>query len=131
MSVTGALEVLTAALEAAGLRVAVRDGDITPPVVYVRIGAVSDMGAPLAGDTVTTFWVHYIPVRGVDNLTGDADALDRIYAALSPLTSAELAATASSVTAKGEPWPCYRIDAPLWADAARTPQERITNADDR
>jgi hypothetical protein len=116
VSVTGALATLTAALEAAGVRVAIRDGDITPPVAYVRIGAVSDLGAPLDGDTVTTFWVHYIPVRGVDNLAGDADALDRIYAALSPLTTAELATAASSVTAKGEPWPCYRLDVPLWAE---------------
>ena len=96
MSVAAAVAELVAALEGTGLRVAVRDGDITPPVVYVRIGTVSDAGAPLAGGTLCGFYVYYIPIRGVDNLAGDAEALDALYAALSPLAWADLNATAST-----------------------------------
>ena len=118
MSITAAVDELVAALESSGVRVAVRDGDITPPVAYVRIGSVSDAGVPLTGGTLTVFYVYYIPVRGVDNLAGDAAALDAIYAALSPLTWAELAATASSVTVKNDTWPCYRLDVSLCADVS-------------
>lgn len=110
MSVAAAVVELVAALESTGLRVAVRDGDLTPPVVYVRIGTVSDAGAPLAGGTMTVFYAYYIPIRGVDNLAGDADALDALFAALSPLAWADVAATASSVTVKNDTWPCYRLD---------------------
>lgn len=115
MTISATVTDLVAALEDAGLRVAVRDGDITPPVVYVRIGTVSDLGGPLAGALTTVFYVYYIPIRGVDNLAGDAAALDQIYAALSPITWAELTATASSVTVKNETWPAYRLDVALAA----------------
>lgn len=118
MSVTAALADVVAALEASGLRVAVRDGDITPPVVYIRIGTVSDQGAPLAGGTLTQFYLYLIPIRGVDNIAGDAEALDTLYAALSPLAWADLTATASSVTVKNDTWPCYRLDLSIAATAA-------------
>jgi hypothetical protein len=113
VSVTAALAELVTALGAAGLRVAVRDGDITPPVVYIRIGTASDAGGPLTGSPMTVFYVHYIPIRGVENLAGDADALDTIFAALTPLTWTELTATNTSVTVKNDSWPCYRLDAAL------------------
>ena len=118
MSVTAALADVTAALEASGLRVAIRDGDITPPVVYVRIGTVSDQGAPLAGGTLTQFYLYFIPIRGVDNLAGDAETLDTLYSALSPLAWADLTTTASSVTVKTDTWPCYRLDLSVAALAA-------------
>jgi hypothetical protein len=109
---------LVAALEAAGLRVAVRDGDITPPVVYIRIGTGSSIGGSLAVPATTVFYVYYIPVRGVDNLTGDAAALDTVMEALTSITWAEVTFTASSVTVKNETWPCYRLDVALAATAA-------------
>lgn len=113
MTVAAALTELTAALEAAGIRVAVRDGDITPPVAYVRIGTVSDAGGVLTGNTLTMFYLHYIPIRGVDNLAGDADALDALYDALSPIAWGELTATETSVTVRNDTWPCYRLDVSL------------------
>ena len=123
MSITAALADVVAALEASGLRVAVRDGDITPPCVYIRIGTVSDQGAVLAGGTLTQFYVYFIPIRGVDNIGGDAEALDTLYAALSPIAWANLTATASSVTVKNDTWPCYRLDLSVAAAAAIT--ERV------
>jgi hypothetical protein len=113
VSVAAAVDELVDALEAAGLRVAVRDGDITPPCVYVRIGTVTEAGAPLSGGQVTLFYVYLIPIRGVDNLAGDADALDSVYAALSPLAWAEIVTTATSVTVRNDTWPCYRLDVSL------------------
>ena len=56
MSVTATVWAVGAALSAAGLRLAVRDGDITPPVIYLRIGQVTDSGQVLAGGTVTTMY---------------------------------------------------------------------------
>jgi hypothetical protein len=117
MSIAAALAEVVAAVEAAGVRVAIRDGDITPPAVYIRIGSVSDQGVPLAGGTMTGFYLYFIPIRGVDNLAGDADTLDALYAALAPLAWADLTATASSVTVKNDTWPCYRLDLSV-ADAA-------------
>ena len=89
-----------AALEGAGLPVAVRDGDITPPVVYLKLGTATDEGGPLEGSRLAVFYVHYIPIRGVDNLAGDADALDVIYDALAPIAWAALTATSTTVTVK-------------------------------
>ena len=110
MSISAAVLAVVDALETAGLRVAVRDGDLTPPCVYIKIGTTTDAGVPLTGGVLTTFYVYYVPVRGVDNLAGDAAALDQIYEALTPLTWTALAATASSVTVKNDTWPCYRLD---------------------
>lgn len=110
MSVAAAAAELIEALESSGLRVAVRDGDITPPCAYIRIGTVSDAGVPLDGATLTLFYVYYIPIRGVDNLPGDAAALDALYTALTPLAWTELTTTSSSVTIKNDSWPCYRLD---------------------
>jgi hypothetical protein len=124
VSIREAADDLVAALEAAGLRAAVRDGDITPPVVYLQIGTVSDAGAVLSGGTVVVFYVYYLPIRGIDNLAGDADALDAIYGALEPLAWAELAATRTSVTIKNETWPCYRLDVALMSAPAPEPAER-------
>jgi hypothetical protein len=110
VSVAAALAELVDALDAADIRVALRDGDITPPVCYVRIGTVTDSGTVLAGGTLTGFYLYYIPIRGVDNLAGDADALDALYDALTPLAWTELTTVASSVTVKNDTWPCYRLD---------------------
>ena len=118
--ITDAADAVVAALTAEGLNVAVRSGDITAPVVYLQIGAVSDLGATLTGGVVVTFWCFYIPVRGLDNLAADADALDRLYAALAPLGATELVTTRTSVTVNQDTWPCYRADA---AVMALTPQE--------
>jgi hypothetical protein len=112
------------ALTAAGLRVAERYGDITPPVCYLQIGTVSTAGGVLAGATVTTLYVYYIPVRGVDNLAGDAGGLDRLFAAVTPLAVADLVATRTSVTVNADTWPCYRADlAVLATETAATLQE--------
>ena len=121
MTIRDAAADLVATLEAGGLRTAVRDGDITPPVVYIQIGTVSDAGAVLSGGTVVMFYVYYIPIRGIDNLAGDADALDALYTALTPLAWAELAGTRTSVTIKNETWPCYRLDVALMAAPAPEP----------
>ena len=110
-----ALAEAVAALESQGLRVAVRSGDLTPPCVYVQIGGASDDGAPLAGGLTTTLWVYWLPIRGVENLPGDAAALDSIYAALTPLTMATLTATRTSVTISNDTWPGYRADVSLLA----------------
>jgi hypothetical protein len=101
---------VVAALEAAGLRVAERSGDITPPVCYLQLGQVTNAGTMLAGGILTTLYVHYIPVRGLDNLAGDAEALDALYAALGPLAALDLVATRTSVTITNDTWPCYRAD---------------------
>ena len=110
-----ALAEIVAALEAAGCRTAVRSGDITPPVFFVELGQSSDLGAPLSGGGVATFWVYYIPVRGLGNTSGDCDAIDALYAALSPLAAAELVTTKTSVTISNDTWPCYRADLAVMA----------------
>ena len=110
-----ALAAAVAAIEAHGLRVALRSGDITPPVVYIQIGTATDMGGPLEGGRIPTFWAYYIPVRGLDNATGDAAALDALYDALSPITAAEMVVTRTSVTVNNETWPAYRADAAILA----------------
>ena len=93
MSFVAAYADVVTALEAAGLRVAQRDGDITPPIVYVGRGTLTDAGAPLAGGRILGAYLYYIPVRGVDNMTGDLEALDTIYDALTPIAWAPLNAT--------------------------------------
>jgi hypothetical protein len=118
MSVAVALASLVDALERAGMRTAVRDGDITPPVVYVQIATTGAAGIPMTGGTLTGFWMHYIPVRGVDNIAGEADALDAIRAALTPLAMTELTSIRSSVTVRNDSWPCHRFDATLLATPA-------------
>lgn len=125
MSIAAAAAQLVAALEAAGLRVAVRDGDLTPPCVYVpRPGTTSDAGVPLAGGRLAVFYVYYVPIRGVDNLAGDCAALDAIYDAVTPISFAEVAGTFSSVTVKNDSWPCYRLDVSmLGVPAALTRKE--------
>lgn len=110
MSVAVSAALVVDALTAAGLRVAIRDGDITPPVSYIRIGQVSNAAITLAGGTSTLLYVYVIPIRGVDTLAGDADLLDQVYAALSPLAAADLVATATSLTIRTDTWPCYRFD---------------------
>jgi hypothetical protein len=118
VSIAAAAAELVDALQGAGIRVAVRAGDLTPPVVFVQIGSSTDAGGPLEGATVATFYVYYIPVRGVDNLAGDAEALDTIYTALHPLTWADLVGVRSSVTVANDTWPCYRLDAAVMSAAA-------------
>ena len=124
MSLTAALEEITAALEAAGLRTALRAGDITPPVVYVRAGTGTEDGTPLTGTLLHTLYLYYIPVRGVDNLAGDAAAIDAICAAVAPLTWAPLTYTSSSVTVLNDTWPCYRFDVAVAGLAAPALSER-------
>jgi hypothetical protein len=105
-----ALTMVAEALAGEGLRVAYRAGDLTPPVVYVRIANTEDAGVMFAGGLVVTFACYYIPIRGVDNAEGDADALDAIFRALRPLAVTALAAPYGSVTINQETWPCYRAD---------------------
>ena len=113
MSANAAYHELVDALEAAGLRVAVRDGDITPPVVYIEIGTTDTAGVPFVGGTVVVFYVHYIPVRGVDNLEGLTSAIDAINAALIPIAWANITGTRTNVTVKNDSWPCHRFDVSL------------------
>jgi hypothetical protein len=110
MSFLEAYADVVAALEGAGLRVAQRDGDITPPVVYIGRGTLTDAGAPLAGGRILGCYLYLIPIRGVDNMAGDLEALDVIYTALSPIAWGPLQSTWSSVTVKSDTWPCWRID---------------------
>jgi hypothetical protein len=109
-SIANGVAVVVEALESAGLRTAVRAGDITPPVFYIQIGATTGAGVPLAGGVATTLWVFYIPIRGIDNLAGDSTELDAAYFALEPLTIAELTGTRSSLTVGNETYPAYRLD---------------------
>jgi hypothetical protein len=102
-------EVVTA-LMGAGQRVAVRSGDITPPVWYLQLGQTTNASTLLAGGVVVTLYVHYIPVRGLDNLDADSEALDVLYDTLGPLAVLDLVATRTSVTINNDTWPCYRAD---------------------
>jgi hypothetical protein len=99
-----------AALRAEGLVVAVRSGDLTPPCVYVQIGTAADAEGILADGTITGLWCYWIPVRGVENLDGDAAALDSMFAALRPLGAAAITATRTSLTVSNDTWPGYRVD---------------------
>jgi hypothetical protein len=108
--IVDALNAVVAALEAEGLRTSLRSGDITPPVCHLQIGQVAENGSVLVGGVVVTFYVHYIPVRGVDNLAGDADALDAVYRALAPMAVTDLVTVKTSVTVYNDTWPCYRSD---------------------
>ena len=124
MSANAAYHDLVDALVAAGLRVAVRDGDITPPVCYVEVGTTDTAGVPLIGGTIAVFYVHYIPVRGVDNLEALTQAIDAINGALTPIAWANITGTRTSVTVKNDSWPCHRFDVPLagvTADALKGP----------
>lgn len=105
-----AVDAAVAALRAQGLVVAVRSGDLTAPCIYVQIGGATDAEVTLAGGLVTTLWVYWIPVRGVENLAGDAAALDKVFLALAPLTYAATAATRTSLTVSNDTWPGYRVD---------------------
>ena len=130
MSFAAAAAELVTTLEDAGLRVAVRDGDLTPPVVYIpHLGNMTDAGGPLNGSRVATFYVYVIPIRGPANLTADADTLDRVYDALTPITWADLTGAWSSVTVGSDTWPCYRLDVALAGLDALT--ERTSNAHHR
>jgi hypothetical protein len=114
VSYAGAVVDVINALEAAGLRTAVRGNDITPPVVYVLIGAGTSAGTVLAGTSMATLYVYYIPIRGSDNTADDADGLDAVEAALFPLVWADLVMTGqTSVTVRSDTWPAYRFDAVL------------------
>ena len=110
MSFVEAFGDIVAALEAAGLRVAVRDGDITPPCVYVGRGTATNTGAPLAGGRMLGAYLYLIPIRGVDNLAGDLETLDTIYDALLPIAWGDINAVWSSVTVANVSWPAWRID---------------------
>jgi hypothetical protein len=110
MSVAVTVAEVVDALAAAGLRVAVRDGDITPPVSYIKLGQGTDATITLAGGTSTVLWVYVIPVRGVDNLAGDADLLDIVLAALAPLSAAALTWVSTTLNIRSDTWPCYRFD---------------------
>lgn len=110
MSVAVTVAEVVDALTAAGMRVAVRDGDITPPVTYITIGQVSDAAITLKGGTSTLLYVYVIPIRGIDNLAGDADLLDQVFAALGPIAAAALTATRTSLTIRSDTWPAYRVD---------------------
>jgi hypothetical protein len=131
MSVAAAVAELVDALTAAGLRVAVRDGDITPPVVYVRIGTVGQTGIPLSGGQLTLFYLYVIPVRGVDNLAGDADLLDQVYAALEPIAWTEITATATSLTVRNDTWPGYRLDVSVAGLSTASTELETADADRR
>ena len=126
MSVADAVAAAVARLSAAGLSVAVRSGDLTPPCVYVQIGTVSDAGAVFHGGTSTTLWVYYVPVRGVENLDGDAAALDALFYALSPLATAEVIATRTSLTVSNDTWPAYRADCPTLSSPIAVPAAAAT-----
>ena len=127
VTVHAAVDEVTAALRAAGLRVAERDGDITPPVVYIQINTTGDAGVPLVGGTMSGLYVYFIPIRGIDNLYGEADGLDAIRGALVPLAWADLQSARSSLTIKNDTWQCHRFDMTLCAvDQPAAVLERIT-----
>jgi hypothetical protein len=121
VSVSDAVHEAAARLEAAGLRVALRSGDLTPPCVYLLIGAVSDAGVPFAGGTATTLWAYYVPVRTGDDVIRDADALDALLFALSPLALTELVASKTSLTVSNDTWPAYRADVALLSQPVTVP----------
>jgi hypothetical protein len=98
------------ALAGEGLRVATRAADVSPPCVFVAIANTEDAGATFAGGLLVSMAVSYIPVRGVDNLDGDADGLDAVFRALRPLATRPLSAPRSSLTLSNETWPCYRAE---------------------
>lgn len=107
---------LVAALQAGGVRVAARPGDITPPVVYLEIGTATEAGSlPLAGAMQVTFYAYYIPIRGVDDTGADAAALDLVLPVLRPFALATMTTTKTSVTVNNVTWPCYRTDLPALA----------------
>jgi hypothetical protein len=110
VSIRASVDEVVAALEAAGVRVATRAGDITPPVVYVQIGTVGETGMPLAGGLVAGLYLYVIPIRGVDNVAADADLLDTVMGAVGPIGVTETTATRTTVTVTGDLWPCYRVD---------------------
>jgi len=126
--IADAARALAQALEAQSLRVALRPGDITPPAVYLHIGALTD-SAPyvaLTGGLGVTFWAYIIPVRGVEDLMAHADLLDRFYAGAGPLTVEALPATWSSVTVNADTWPAYRAEVVMLTDlAALTAQKEL------
>ena len=92
-------------------------------MVYLQIGTGTDDGVTLTGTLLHTLYLYWIPIRGIDNLAGDAAAIDAIDGAVSPLTWTPLTSTASSVTVKNDTWPCYRFDVAL-AGLAAVPAER-------
>jgi hypothetical protein len=128
VSVAVTVALVVDALTAAGLRVAQRDGDITPPVTYIRIGQGTNGAITLAGGTSTVLWVYVIPVRGVDNLAGDADLLDIVITALEPLAAADLPYVSTTLNIRSETWPCYRFDLTV---LETTPPGGKRNADNR
>jgi hypothetical protein len=111
---------LTAALEAAGFHVAHTEQDVTPPCVYLELGATSDAGPPLdqAGQTMATVYAYLIPLKGLADCLVDADNCDRIYAAVSEMCWETLAGVKTSVSVAGELWPCHRFDCTLLGAAA-------------
>jgi hypothetical protein len=119
--IADAITAAVSALEAQGLRVAVRSGDLTPPCCYVQLGSVSDDAVPLAGGLISTLWVYWVPVRGVENLPADGAALDALYAALTPLTMSTLTVTRTSLTVSNDTWPGYRADVSLLALPVEVP----------
>jgi hypothetical protein len=113
------LAALTAVLEAAGLRVATRSGDITPPVVLIEaVGTTTDEGGTLIDSHAGVWYVYFIPIRGVSNLAADCDALDAIYTAIAPITVGPTTSVWSSVTVNNDTWPARRFDIPLAGIAA-------------
>jgi hypothetical protein len=119
VSYTADLATLVDVLEAAGLRVATRAGDITPPVVFIETcGTTTDEGGTLVDSYAGVWYVYWIPVRGVSNLAADCEALDTVYPAISPITVAATTSVWSSVTVNNDTWPARRFDIPLAGVAA-------------
>ena len=111
MNLADAFDLVVSAIGDADVAVALRPADLAPPCCYVRTYRYADAAGPLTDGTAATLAVHYVPPRGLDDQLADAATLDRLMAALSPVTADQVTFQDSTVTIGDVSWPCYRADA--------------------
>ena len=114
MTPADARAALLGALEGQGLRVAARGQDLAPPCVYVERRAAASGDVALVGGARSTFAVHWIPVRGVDDPAAEDAALWSILCAVEPLAVDTVDLQRSSVTIGDQSWPCWLGLVPIY-----------------
>jgi hypothetical protein len=104
-------EAVEAALVEAGLRVALDEGDISPPCAYLELWTDDPETGTLDGSHPVTVAVHWIPVRGLRSFYADLDAADTIVAALVPFATVANMSRATVLVGETTSWPCLRWEA--------------------
>lgn len=114
MNTTEGYAAVVGALRGAGLRVATRPADLTPPTVYAQLWAASTDGVMLAGGRRTTVAVFWVPIRGLDDPETVNPALDSIFDALDPIVGEAFTMPRTSITIGEQSFDAFRGEAVVY-----------------